>query len=201
MTERRPGMVILIAWLIPFAISLLLMVGMYATKSHIVLKFLRIAGVSALNIISCALLFYGVVRILIAARAQSRQVSATELQVQRSTSSHPCNQSTVTELATPPRNRKKHNTALFVTALVLFFLGCYVVVNYLVLSAAFSGHEVSNKTSQVVTFLLVVNSAVNPLVYALFKRDMKMVIISRIICRENSKRSNQKRPTVCSSKI
>ena len=72
MTERRPGMVILIAWMIPFAISLLLLVGMYATKSYIVLKFLRIAGVSAFDIISCGLLFYGAVRILIVARAQSR---------------------------------------------------------------------------------------------------------------------------------
>lgn len=141
---------------------------------------------------------YAVVRILVVARAHSHQEAVIEQQVQRS--SHSCSECTVTEPANS-RRRKKHNTALFVTALVLFFLGCYVVVNYLVLSAAFSGHEVSDKTSQVVTFLLVVNSAVNPLVYALFKRDMKMVIISRIICRENSKRSNQKRPTVCSSKI
>ena len=185
MTERRPGMVILIAWLIPFAISLLLMVGMYATKSHIVLKFLRIAGVSALNIISCALLFYGVVRILIAARAQSRQVSATELQVQRFTSSHPCNQSTVTELATPPRNRKKHNTAPFVIALVMFFLGCYLVVHYLVLCMAFSCHQLSDDTAQLVICLLVVNSAVNPLVYALLKNDIKMEI-SKLICRGNN---------------
>ena len=100
-TERRPGMVILIAWLIPFASSPLLLVGMYATESHTVLKFLRLTGVSAFEIISCdELLFYCVVRILTVARAQSRQVSAIELQVKRSTSSHACSQSTVTELAT-----------------------------------------------------------------------------------------------------
>ena len=64
MTERRPGMAILIAWMIPFTISLLLLVGMYATKSYTVLRFLRIAGMSAFDIISCRLLFYGVVRIL-----------------------------------------------------------------------------------------------------------------------------------------
>lgn len=198
MTKRRPAVVILIAWLIPFAISLLLLIGMYATTSKTALKVLRLASVSTFDIVSCVLLFYAVVRILVVARAHSHQEAVIEQQVQRS--SHSCSESAVTEPANS-RRRKKHNTALFVTALVLFFLGCYVVVNYLVLSAAFSGHEVSDKTSKVVTFLLVVNSAVNPLVYALFKRDMKMVIISRIICRENSKRSNQKRPTVCSSKI
>ena len=184
MTERRPGMVILIAWMIPFAISLLLLVGMYATKSPTVLKFLRTAGVSAFDIISCALLLYGVVRILIVARAQSRQVSALELQVQRSTSSHPCNQSTVTEFATSC-NRKKHNTAPFVIALVMFFLGCYVVVNYLVLCMAFSCHQVSDDTAQFVICLLVVNSAVNPLVYALLKNDIKTEI-SKLICRGNN---------------
>ena len=182
-TERRPGMVIFIAWLIPFTISLLLLVGMYTTKSHTVLKFLRIAGVSAFDIISCALLFYGVVRILIVARAQSRQVSAIELQVQRST----CNQSTLTELATPLRSRKKHNTAPFVIALVVFFLGCYVVVHYLILCIAFSCHQVSDDTAQCVICLLVMNSAVNPLVYALLKNDIKMEI-SKLICRGNNHR-------------
>ena len=194
MTKRRPGMVILIAWLIPFAISLLLLVGMYTTQSHTVLKVLRLTGVSTFHIISCVLLFYAVVRILVVARAQSHQESAIELQVQFSHSS--CNESTVSESATSRRRRKKHNTASFVITLVVFFLGCYVVVNYLVLCTAFSGHQVSDKTSQVVTFLLVVNSAVNPLVYALFKRDIKMEI-SRIISRGNSKRSNQEGSTVC----
>ena len=198
MTKRRPGMVIFIACLIPFVISLSLLVGMYATTSKTALKVLRIIGVSAFDIVSCVLLFYAVFRILVVARVHSHQEAAIELQVQRS--SHSCSESTMKEPATS-RRRKKHSTAPFVIALVLLFLGCYVVVNYLVLCAAFSGHQVSDKTSQVITFLLVVNSAVNPLVYALFKSDMKMVIISRIICGETSKRSNHERPTVCLSKI
>ena len=52
MTKRRPGMVILMAWLIPFAISLLLCTAM---------KVLRLAGVTAFDIVSCVLLFYAVV--------------------------------------------------------------------------------------------------------------------------------------------
>ena len=186
MANRRPRMVILIAWLIPFANSLLLLVGMYVTTSSTALKVLRLACVSAFDIVSCVLLFYAVVRILVVARAHSQ--AAIELQVQQS--SHSCSESTVADPATLQRH-KKRNTAAFIIALVLFFLGCYVVVNYLVLCAAFADHQVSGKTSQVVTFLLVVNSAVNPLVYALFKRDMKMVI-SRIIFKETSKRSNQR---------
>ena len=183
MTERRPGVVILVAWLIPFAISLLLLVGMYATKSHTVLKVLRITGASAFHIISCALLFYGVIRILVVARAQSRQLSAMELQVQRS--SNLCNQST--NLHATSGRRKKHNTASFVIALVVFFLRCYVVVNYLVLCMAFSCHQVSDDIAQVVICLLLVNSAVNPLVYALLKNDIK-IELRKLICRSNNHR-------------
>ena len=182
MTERRPGMVILAAWLIPFVISLLLLVGMYVTKSPTVLKVLRIIGVSAFDIISCALLFYGVIRILVVARVQSRQVSTIELQVQRS--SHSCNQAT--NLPATSHRRKKYNTAPFVIALVVFFLGCYVVVNYLVLCMAFSC-QVFEDAAQVVISLLVVNSAVNPFVYALLKNDIKMEI-SKLICRSNNHR-------------
>jgi hypothetical protein len=103
MTERRPGMIISIAWLISFAISLLLFVGMYATNSNTAWKVLRLTGVSAFDIVSGALLVYAVVRILVAARTQSRQESAVELQVQSSFTS--------TEAGTS-RRRRKHNTVL-----------------------------------------------------------------------------------------
>ncbi|XP_078366108.1 adenosine receptor A2b-like [Oculina patagonica] len=180
-TERRPWLLILAAWLLSFAISLTLFVGMYLTSSNTALKVLRITGVSGFDIISCALLLYAVVRILVVARRQSHQVSAIELQI---TSLDSRNERT--ELATSRRHRK-HSTAPFVIALVVLFLGCYTVVNYLVLCIAFSCHKVSDKTAQVVTFLLVVNSAVNPLVYALLKKDIKREI-SKLICRGNNHR-------------
>ena len=171
-TERRPGMVILTAWLIPFVISLSLFVGMYATNSDTALKVLRLAGVSAFDIISCMLLFYAVVRILIVARAQSHQDAAMELQVQSNFSS--------TEAA-PSCRRKKRSTAPFIIAIVVLFLGCYVVVNYLVLCITFSC-QVSDKAGQILLLLLLLNSAVNPLVYALLKRDIKMET-KKLICR------------------
>ena len=178
MTERHPGIVILIAWLIPFAISLSLFVGMYVTNSNTAWKVLRLTGVTGFEVISCALLFYAVVRILVAARSQSHQVSAMERQIQSNCS---CNEAA--EPATS-RRRKKHNTARFIIALVVFFLGCYVVVNCLVTCMAFSC-KVSDKASHILILLLVLNSAVNPLVYAFFKRDIKMEI-KKLICRENS---------------
>ncbi|XP_078366075.1 adenosine receptor A2a-like [Oculina patagonica] len=175
-TKRQPGVVISAAWLIAFAFALSLLVGMYATNSNTALKFLRLIGVSAFDIISCVLLFYAVVRILVVARAQSRQEAAMELQVQSNQFS--------TE-ASSVRRHRKHNTAFFIITLVLFFLGCYIVVNCLVLCITLSC-KLSDKAGQIVSLLLVLNSAVNPLVYAFLKRDIQREI-KKLIARENGR--------------
>jgi len=78
MTARRPGIVIFLAWLIPLAISLALVLGMYATNSFTAWKILRISGVSAFDILACLFLGYGVVRILSVARAKAKEDSAIQ---------------------------------------------------------------------------------------------------------------------------
>jgi len=172
MTERRPGIVILIAWLIPFAISLSLLVGMYATTSDTAQNVIQLTGVSAFDIISCVLLLYTVVRILVVARAQShkeaQKEAAIELRIQFNHSS--------TDNANSRRRRKKHKTASFIIAIVAFFLGCYVVVNYLVLCMTFSCHNFSDEAGLILILFLVLNSSVNPLAYAFLKKDIKMEI-------------------------
>ena len=182
MTERRPGLVILTSWFISFAISLSLFVGMYATTSKTALKVLRLTGVSAFDMVFCALLFYAVVRILAVARAQSHQEAeetAIELQLSSNVSSTP------PESAENFRRHRKHNTYRFIIALVVFFLGCYVVVSCLVLCITFSC-RVSDNASQMLVLLLVLNSAVNPIVYAFLKSDIKKEI-KRLVGRGNNR--------------
>ena len=174
MSKRRPGMVILIAWLIPFATLLILFVEMYATESKTVQKILRITSVSVFNIIFCVLLFYATVRILVVAREQSNPKPAIELQNQPSHSSSD---------STTSRRRTRRTAARFIIALVVFFLGCYIVVNSLILCNTFSCQVSTVKFGHVVTSLLVLNSAVNPLVYAFLKRDIKKEI-RKLICKE-----------------
>ena len=68
-TVRRPGRIILFAWVIPLLISLYLSLGMYATSSLTVLHVLRVTGVSGFDILCSSLFVYAVVRILTVIRA------------------------------------------------------------------------------------------------------------------------------------
>ena len=50
------------------------------------------------------------------------------------------------------------------------------MVNYLLLCITFSCHNFSDKAGLILILFLVLNSAVNPLVYAFLKKDIKMEI-------------------------
>ena len=172
-TSRRPTIVIVLAWSISFAIALFLVLGMYATNSPTAWKATRLTGVAAFDILSCILLFYAVVRILI---VQAQQNSA--LQAEERRLSH--NQ-TLNQVSLPRRSSRRCYTAGFIIAIVVFFLACYMVVNYLLFCIAFSCNRLPDNAGLVITFLLIGNSAVNPLVYAFLKRDIKRET-RRLIC-------------------
>ena len=167
MTARQPRLIIALVWFIPLVISLSLVLGMYATNSLTAWKILRLTGVSVFDILACLLLFYGFIRILFVARGKAkddssiqRSVRSVEQQNQSSSQSKSANR------------RKRPNTALFLTAIVTFFLGCHTVINYLVLYITFCS-DVPDIVPGILTLLLVINSSVNPLVYAVLKQDIK----------------------------
>ena len=168
---RRPGRIILLAWLIPLLISLYLVLGMFAATSDNVLKVLRLTGVSGFDILCSTLFVYAVVRILAVIRAQLLQNSAMEsLRKQLQTS---LKRASLKTAAFRRPGRRKHSLAPFIIAIVVFFLACHIVKNYLILRIMFVSDRVSDNAALVVTVLLVANSAANPLVYAFLKRDIK----------------------------
>ena len=189
-TFRRPGRIILLAWSIPIAISLSLVLGMYATKSRTAWKVLRLSGVSAFNIISCLLLFYAVVRILIVQAKHHYAMKSLKRQVQHNKA---LNQTSI------PRRRKKGNAVGFIIAIVMLCLACYIVVNYLVFCITFSCESLPKSDRSglalVCTLLLMANSAVNPLVYAFLKQDIKREF-KQLICRQVNQNSESERSAV-----
>ena len=62
-----------------------------------------------------------------------------------------------------------------------------MVVNYLLLCITFSCHNFSDKAGLILILFLVLNSAVNPLVYAFLKKDIKMEI-NKIIRRGDQRK-------------
>ena len=180
MTAKRPGIVILFAWLIPFVISSALVLGMYATNSLTAWKILRLTGVSAFDMLVCMLLIYGVTRVLFVARAKARDdLSAQNC---RGTSAQQP-QNDLSNKSVFRWRRNKHNTALFIIAIVTFFLGCHIVINYLVLCKTFCS-DVSDLVSLILILLLILNSAANPVVYALCKPDVEREL--KKLCRRKA---------------
>ena len=192
MTARHPGRVILLAWLIPLMISLSFVLGMYVTSSLTAWKVLRLTGVSGFDILSCSLLIYAVVRILVVVRAQSLKDSAMRSIERDLVSSQLQDQvNNISSAETVHPSGRKHNSARFVIAVVVFFLGCQVAINYLVLRYMFVS-ERPKYVGLVVTIFLIANSAVNPFVYAFLKQDMKHVI-ARLIFRKYRESKNSER--------
>ena len=191
MILRRPGRIILLAWLIPLLISLYLVLGMFAANSVTVLKVLRLTGVSGFDILCSTLFVYAVVRILAVIRAQSLQNSAMESlrkKLQLTSLKRASLKRASLKIATSRRpGRRKHISARFIIAIVAFFLACNVVKNYLILRIMFVS-DASDNLALLVTVLLVANSAANPLVYAFLKRDIKREL-TRLICRRGSIRT------------
>lgn len=182
MTARRPGIAIALAWSIPLAISLSLALGMYATSSPTAWKILRLTGVSAFDISACVLLFYLISRLLFVARRRAQEMSVmrrNDLFIElRNPSSVEC-----ISTCRP----KKPKTKLFLTTIVTFFLGCHAVINSFVLYMTISS-DISNFSlfSAILVLMLVINSAVNPLVYAFLKQDIKREL-KLLVCGEKER--------------
>ena len=181
-TATHPGRMILLAWVIPLLISLYLVLGMYASNSPTIWKVLRLTGVSGFDILCSALLVYTILRILVVARAQllqnskmnsvKRFLESSRLQVWESESA----------AENTPYSRWRHHSAGFIVAIVVFFLAGHAGINYIILHIAFGSTDVNNIAGPVVTFLLVTNSAINPMVYAFLKRDIKTEL-ARLRCK------------------
>lgn len=180
-TARRPGIAILLAWLISLAISTILMVGMYTTNSETAWKVLRLAGVTTFDILACVSIIYGVSRILLVVREKVKENSS--INETRNRIQSPQGQSVPSESSTGcqlPCRRKKNSVASYLVAIVTFFLVCHVGISYIILRIMFCS-DLSDIYGKVLTLLLVVNSTANPFVYAFLKPDIKREL-NEIIC-------------------
>ena len=158
---------------------------MFAATSDTVLKVLRLTGVSGFDILCSTLSVYAVVRILAVICAQSLQNSAME-SLRKELQNSPKRALLKTAASRRP-GRRKHSSAPFIIAIVVFFLACSVVKNYLILRIMFVSDRVSDNVALVVTVLLVANTAANPLVYEFLKQYIQRVLKRLIYGRGSAK--------------
>ena len=122
-----------------------------------------------------------VVHILTVICAQSRRISAMESRRKKLHTG-------VSLTSSAPPIRRKHNSARLIIAMVVFFLACHLVKDYLILRTVFVS-DMPDNLALVVTVLLVANSAANPLVYAFLKRDIKREV-ERLTYRRGNMKHN-----------
>ena len=115
------------------------------------------------------ILIVATLHILVIARKISIQMSTLLTQVRYNRAAN-----SAVAVNAPIKVGLKASSVRMVTAVVTVFVACYGTEIYVSFcETSFDLCEVSTDTRTFISLLLMVNSALNPLVYALFKRDIK----------------------------
>jgi hypothetical protein len=115
------------------------------------------------------------IRILLTARRHARQTANQIAQLNYNQYSH----------NSKARNRTERSVRV-IGAVVLLFVGCWLLDIYKSICWHFYICKLKSNTVYVSTVLLYLNSAVNPVVYALLKHDFKREIRKIFCCRQFS---------------
>ena len=111
------------------------------------------------EILPCLFLLITTTQIIITARRHWRENALLNSQLQ-------CN--------APNRQRTKdYAAAKVIVIVVVVFPSCYFVELYSVVGKLGFSSPPSKEVKEVISFLIPVNSAANPIAYALFKRDIR----------------------------
>lgn len=160
MTPRRVTVVTAAAWIIPLSVyfipSICVSVGLFRVD----FKVSVIIWSTLFEVIPCLVLLLATVQTLITSRKHSRRDRLLNTQLRH-------NQPNI------KRPRSASSTKV-ITTVVVTFLMCYAVEVYSSFCHFTSLCTMHQNLYNVVRFLVITNSAINPIAYALLKRDIKM---------------------------
>ncbi|XP_068745032.1 octopamine receptor beta-2R-like [Montipora capricornis] len=177
MTETRVFVLVAAAWLIPLLFSLIPLAWIFSESLENKERALSIYGtfqIIGFNIVPCAmmLIIYG--HILLISRKHSRQMLAMTVE-QRTGNPKTLN--------LQQRNHESPATRVF-GLVVIFFMFCWILSGYRHLCRYFKLRCCISPGTVIASRLLVLlNSAINPLIYAFLKKDIKREITKRM-CKE-----------------
>lgn len=177
MTNSRVFRWILVAWAIPVIFSLIPFAWIFSDSLERREKATLIYGtlqIIIFNLLPCVVmsLIYG--HIFIISQKHARQIRAV---VKNQRLSHP-------DTAVNPRQIKQERSATKVFGLVvLFFVLCWMLSAYRHFCQYFSlRYNVSFEMALISRLLMVINSAINPFIYAFLKEDIK-IEVKKMFCR------------------
>ena len=177
MTSRRIVSMVLLSWGIPLILFVFRYIHelYYAKISYSEERIIMIIYTLLFEIVPPFLLVATTLHIIFTARKIALQLSALMVQVQ-------FNQASSSLAIKTRRTGLQVGTVRLVTALTAIFVACYGTEIYVSICEVFEICQVTIAVQTAFSLLLIGNSALNPIVYAILKRDIKRETVAMLSC-------------------
>lgn len=159
MTRRQADCLIAISWSVPLFTFFVPSFCTSLNGCHINFNITVIVWTSMFEFIPCVLLLLVTVKIIRTARKHCRQFAKLDSQLRYNEPNH--------------KGQRTVSSARVIGTVVAIFIACYALEVYSSLCYFTKLCEATDDLIRAVFFLVVTNSAANPIAYALFKRDIK----------------------------
>ena len=167
MTSRRAASLMALSWSIPIALDFIPTICARLGKCEMQNTTLIFSKMFLLEILPCLFLLIATIQIIITARRHRWQTARLHAQLRFNQVSH--------------RQPRYFSAARVIIIVLVVFLTCYCVELYSVIRFLVNSSKPTQEVINVILLLAVVNSSVNPIAYALFKRDIRREL--KILCR------------------
>ena len=166
MTRKRLVISLASAWITPLIVFTLPSIFTYSKNNASFTFIFEIFRVSAFQLIPSVLFVFVTWRLCFIARNISRQESLLLAQIR-------FNFNRQRNTLTVKKQGEKRASVKMIVLIILLFVLCHVGGNYRCFCFVFKHCFISENLKNVIHVLFIMNSAVNPLVYAVLKKDMK----------------------------
>lgn len=167
MTSRRAVFLVTSAWSIPLALVFIPALCSSVGKCNLKNKKFIVSRMILLEVIPCLFLLIATTQIIITARRHFQDNARLHAQLRFNQNNH-------------QRAREFSATRVIITV-VIVFLACYCLELYSVIRFLINSLSPSSEVVNAIYFMVMVNSASNPIAYAMFKRDIRRELIT--LCR------------------
>lgn len=162
MTRRRAECLIAFSWLVPFVTYFVPAFCTTLLGCSLNFNITVVIWTSMFEFTPCVLLLLLTVKIIRTARKHCRHFAKLDNQLRYNAPYH--------------KGHRTVSSARVIATVVAIFIACYALEVYSSLCHFTKVCEATDDLVRVVFFLVVTNSAANPMAYALFKRDIKKEI-------------------------